>query len=255
MESGARQLYSWRTGATVELPGTLVHPRYPIVRATPDGLVRAAAKVVEIKCPRFADAWGEDGTQDFPQHFWPQLIWEMAVSGMERADLVVLIGHERNIRIYPDLPFDPELFDALLYRAEKFWRDYVVADRPPPIDGSDAASNWLKQQFPTNRRPEVLQDDSDTLRRWAAQYADATAACEDAKRRAAEARNQIVARIGDASGVRGAWGSVSYRASKGRRSTDWAALCAAHGIGPQEIERFTQEGTPYRVFRFTEGGK
>ena len=116
MESGARQLYSWRTGATVELPGTLVHPRYPIVRATPDGLVRVAAKVVEIKCPRFADAWGEDGTQDFPQHFWPQLIWEMAVSGMERADLVVLIGHERNIRIYPDLPFDPELFDALLYR-------------------------------------------------------------------------------------------------------------------------------------------
>ena len=254
MEGGARQLYAWRTGATVELPGTMVHPRYPIVRATPDGIVRGRRKVVEIKCPRYADAWGDDGTQDFPEYFWPQLIWEMAVSGMDRADLVVLVGHERDIRIYPDLPFDAELFDALLYKAEKFWRDHVVADTPPPIDGSDAATAYLRQQFPTNRRADVIQDDSDSVRQWAEQYAKAKADCEDAERRCVEAKNQIIARIGDASGIRGAWGSVSYRSTKGRKSTDWAALCASHGIGPQAIERFTNEGPGYRQFRFT-GGK
>lgn len=255
-EGGARQLYEWRTGAKVEQPGTLVHPKYPIVRATPDGVIPAAAKVLEIKCPRHTDVWGEDGTQDFPVHYWPQLTWEMAVAGLQKADLVALIGWERDIRVYPDLPFDAELFGALLYRAEKFWRDYVLPDREPPIDGSDGATAYLRAKFPVNRRADLVEDDSNTVRQWVAQYTQADADCKDAERRKAEARNQLIARIGEASGLRGSWGSVSYRLAKGRPSTDWAALCAARGITTEEIERFTNRGPGGRRFLVhPKGGK
>lgn len=251
-ESMSRQLYELRTGRKVAVPGTLVHPTRPLVRATPDGLI-AGERVLEIKAPRYADDWGEDGSQDIPPYYWPQVTWEMAAAQLPRCDVVALIG--RTIRVYPDLPFDAELFEALYERATHFWEQYVVPDCEPPIDGSDDANRFLRRKYP-NAGPLWLEDDSAEVAAWARQYQRGEALEAEGGLMKREAKNQLIARIGTAAGIRGSWGSVSHKNVKARLTTDWEAIRRELGIPDEVIQKHTATGTSYRRFwpRFAKDG-
>jgi predicted phage-related endonuclease len=128
----------------------------------------------------------------------------------------------------------------------KFWRDYVETKTPPPIDGSASCSEWLKTNYPNDARPVV--DAPPGAEKWARQLREARAALEVAEAKEKEARNQLVALIGDAAGIRGSDWSVSYRQAKGRASTNWEAVCREAHVSPVLIEKHTAR-TPYRVFR------
>ncbi len=250
MEAGIMALYAHATGHKVEPGEHVVHPKYPIVRATPDVLVNSD-RIAQIKCTGHRvtqhGTWGEPGTHDFPRWLWAQITWEMAATGRPWADVVVLIhGHVTPI-IYPDCPFDRDLFERMLEAAQRFWRDHVLADKAPPLDGTPASTDWIKEQYPQNTRPTYVVDDSADMAQLAAAYVAAKEAAGEAERVAKMYQNQIAARIGEAAGIEGTWGGISYTTAR-RANIDYKSACRDRGISEADLARYSTE-TIYRQMR------
>lgn len=150
MEPHLMQFYAERTGRVVQQPGTLRHPKDPLVIATPDGVTSRPGEpdmVLEAKCPgwRGAGAFGEPGTDQIPDHYLAQVTWEMAVTGLEFCHLVVDLG-----RFEPDIfaiEFNRDVYDAMVEVAHTFWHKHVVPRIPPPADGTETYGNYLRQQL------------------------------------------------------------------------------------------------------------
>jgi len=244
-ESGVRMLYEIRTGQQVSVPGTLVHPELPLVRATPDGLL--AAKTLQIKCPRHKDDWGEDGTQDIPTEYWPQITWEMAAAGKRRCDMAIPDEYARTIRIYPDLVFDEDLFREMYEYCAAWWERHVVRDVPPPVDATKDVTEWLRRRHP-RAGGTMLEDDSAETARLVRQYAEATEAEKRATAAKAAARNALMARIGDHRGLVGSWGKVTYANVSNRLVTDWEAIARSLDPPEQVIQQHTAVRPGHRRF-------
>lgn len=248
--------YAARTGRTVSHRGaheqTLVCESSPIVIATPDGLVHSAGRgskvvaVLEVKAPdwRAAHLWGEPGTDEIPDHYHPQVQWEMAAAGVDSAEVAALLSGD--LAIY-SVSFDGELFAALLEAAERFWRDYVTPDKAPPSDGGETAREWLLQQHPRAVR-DVLQGcakDAAAMR----ELATVKASIKDLEEREGKLRHQLMAVIGDHEGLVCEAVKVSWRNNKDSQRTDWEALARHLGANDDTIRQFTVTKPGPRVFR------
>jgi len=243
-EGAAIKLYEHHTGAHVEKCGNFVHPKYKIARATPDGLV-GDGKTLQVKCPRYGTGWGDSGTHDFPSKIWLQITWEMSCAQRTSADVIALIG--RSVSIYPDCPYDDELFLRILEPVERFWRDYVVADREPPLDGTRDTTEWLRAQYPTNANDAYIYDDSAEMRRLVADYATAKEQQKLAETRVSELHNQLAARIGEAAGIEGSNYSVSFKTTK-KVTFDYKAALAGLGVSEQALQPYAKF-SQYRTLR------
>ena len=66
LEPVVRQAYAERTGLAVAVPSDpLVMPGYDFARANLDG-IREDGRIVEIKTARYADGWGDEGSDEVP---------------------------------------------------------------------------------------------------------------------------------------------------------------------------------------------
>jgi putative phage-type endonuclease len=207
------------------IDGTLVRdvsPRFKLI-ATPDRLVYHKRipwpfRNLQIKTAglRQEDKWGEPGTDQIPEHYLIQVAAEMAVVDVAETDLVVLIGgqDDREYRV----PRDLELEGQLLEICERFWVDHIMTGVPPPVDGSEQYSSYLKQRFPRDERP--LLPETDEARRWYSELLTARDREDAAKARRAEAENALKAIIADAGGIEGL---CTWRQNKPSRVTDWEA--------------------------------
>lgn len=126
--------------------------------ATPDGYARdefAGWGLVEAKTDRHAGGkWGESG--DVPEwnaaaaervrpDYAVQVYHQLWVTGAPWCDLVVLgpFYDLRRYRIWRDPLVEEQLLEAL----REWVRRYLVEDVPPPLDGSDAATEYLSDRF------------------------------------------------------------------------------------------------------------
>lgn len=150
LESAIRAEYVERNGVTVHVPpGSLYHADYPWARATPDGVVLTPrdswlngapnwSYLVQIKN---VGAWVHKAWQDEPPAYVVlQEQWELWVTGLQRADIAVLIGGN-DYREYTVWRDDKMIAD-LVALASDFWRR-IVEDREPPVDDSDACAEAL----------------------------------------------------------------------------------------------------------------
>lgn len=244
--------YEQRTGLTVTHAGeheqTVVHPVHELVRATPDGRVHSGSRqsavvaALEVKSPswRSAHAWGDPGTDQVPEYYVPQCTFEAAVLGAPRTDLAALI--DGDLRIY-QLPYDEDLFQALLDAASKFWRDHVLARVPPPMDGSDECKEWLAKQHPKATR-DLIEASAQTE----ALVNEYRAIAEQEKvldERKASVRNNLVQIIGDHAGIKG----LATLSGGERKATDWKALATELGATDDTIERHTATKPCARTLR------
>jgi putative phage-type endonuclease len=230
----------------IDKPGTLVHPVHPVVLATPDAVADHAC-VVEIKAPNWRTGadWGEPESDQVPDYYIPQTQWEMAVTGLQEADVVAFLdGDIRRYRVR----FDEELFGALLEQAERFWRNHVMTDRPPPEDGSESYSEYLARRFP--QRDDTVEVANDVgVVRMVEDYKAAAAALEAAEERKRKARQTLEKRIGSQAGIKGDWGSISFRHNRDSLVVDFRGLCDALNPPAELLEKFTKYRRGPRVFR------
>lgn len=162
LEPVLRADYEERKGVRVEVHGTLQHDDWPWMKATPDGLVYEGQHIdpcrgLEIKCHtiHLAYLYGAPGSDEVPEYELCQVSWNMAVTELQRWDLVAFIDGQPTDYV---IDRDQELIDMLFERAERFRRDHVQTKTPPPPDGSEAYTEWLNAKHSSDNALAALVD-------------------------------------------------------------------------------------------------
>lgn len=224
-------LYDSETGLSTRRCGDtelIVCPDFPLAAATPDAEV-PGNRIVEAKTAsgRGAMKFGEPGTDNaVPDYYAIQVYWQCLVMGQDSADLAALLSG-RDFRIYEVVRGrNTGLEDMLKEAAERFWRDYVIPDKAPPVDASEEAAQWLARQFPHNTKQ--LLPASDEAERIAAEYLVASAGLEEYKIQKELAENRLKQIIRDNEGIEFSNGQKArWSRTKDSTKTNWE-LVAAH---------------------------
>lgn len=183
---------------------TVVHPEHPTHIATPDAWLAPSAfhpaeAIAEVKVVGMHNAheWGEP-EGDAPDWVIIQATWQAHVTSMPLVHVGALIGTE--VRPFVVRP-DPDLEEALIEAADRFWTDHVLPRKPPPVDGSEGAKRMLRAVWPRERRhmlragPEIEQ--------LARQYFEANRTKQSAEAAAELARQQLAEIVGEHEGIAG----------------------------------------------------
>lgn len=198
-------------------PGTVRHPKIQIAMASLDAvavppnitivnveqMIDNAIGACEAKAPGFMMGLDWDD-EEAPDDYIVQSQWQMGVTGIRNNfDLCALIGGQ-DFRMRP-IEFDAELFGNLVDIAQQFWTDYVVKDLVPPLDHSDAASEYLRRRFKNFGKEKLVLEGDQLLRaqQLALQKRRAKAAKDAAEEEEKTARNLLAEMCGESAGIAG----------------------------------------------------
>lgn len=138
---------------------------------SPDGL--GDGRLWEAKTARYGDEWGEPGSGEIPIHYRCQVLWYLDVFGFEACDVSVLITGS-DYREYV-VTYDATEVEFMRLKAEEFLTS-LDAGSPPPLDGSEATYEAVRELHPDIEPTEV-----ELPARVALPYLRALAACADAE--------------------------------------------------------------------------
>ncbi|MFD5089405.1 YqaJ viral recombinase family protein [Amycolatopsis thailandensis] len=192
LEPIVRDRFARLHDVSVELAGTYRSREFPWMLANPDGIVNRARGYEGKTCNQFVGhEWANGQTAD---HAELQAQWGMAVTGLPAWHVAVLIGGQHNE--YRLIERDNELIEVLVDVSRRFWFDHVKTGEAPEWDGSDAATKFLAERYPTSLGGDVdidpdERDDILLTRAKTTAAAKAASADEDA------VKNRVRGLIGD----------------------------------------------------------
>lgn len=141
LEDLVARLFTQRTGIKVRRKNAmLVNSEYPWACADVDRIVSGEDALLEIKTTNSIPAMKKIAGGEYPEHWYCQMTHYLAVTGMQRAYLAVLVNC-RELKIYT-LERDQTEIDALMAAEEEFWT-HVIGDTPPVPDGSEATTDTI----------------------------------------------------------------------------------------------------------------
>jgi len=123
-------VYAEVRGVAVVRPPALRSLAHPCMQLNADALA-VDQRLVEAKCARTGEGWGEPHTDEIPPFYLAQCQHGMAVTGLPVADVPVLIGGN-DFRIYT-VRADPAIQEVLIEQELAFWQ-HVQRREPPPIE-------------------------------------------------------------------------------------------------------------------------
>jgi putative phage-type endonuclease len=149
LEQVVADFYTRQTGEKLEKRNKLIrHKKYPQLIANIDRKIVGRPAVFEAKtADKFTiGKWGEDGSDDVPEHYRVQVEHYFNVTGYDEGVLAVLIGGNE-FRQYP-ITRDQELSEMLMEQCLHFW-EKVEKGFPPEIDFAHAnAIDTIKRMYP-----------------------------------------------------------------------------------------------------------
>ena len=152
--------FTKRTGLTVMLEQNLLqHEKYPWMLANLDGIVQSA----DAKYIFEAKTAGAYRLQEWDQNYVPypyqlQVQHYMAVTGFVGTYVAVLIGGQEFRINY--IGRDDEIINMLIKLESQFWQ-YVENNIPPPVDGSEAAKDFVNSRYPSSiAKKSIILDDA-----------------------------------------------------------------------------------------------
>lgn len=195
MEDVVAREFMKRTGKKVHNDNHMhFHPDYPFIFANVDRLLYGESAVLECKTASayLAKLWQDD---EVPETYLTQVQHYLGVTGLDHAYIAALIGG--NKFVYKEIQRDDELIKMIFDAEVKFWNDYVVADVPPPLDGTSAAEKYLKEKYERaeEEKEVILNNGSKDL---LAEYMQLKATLEPLTGRKKEIENLIKAQLKDA---------------------------------------------------------
>ena len=232
--------------------GTIFHPEYAWIGATPDGVLLAGGDPVSlVECKNIgshgAHHWGESrDASGVPGQYLCQVMWQMLVTGIDYACVAVLIGGQ-DYRIY-EVPYDPELGEMLVEVARRFWFDHVIP-LVPPIEGPTDARRYIEAKYPKATRkitPAPL-----AAGQWARRWIRAERAEKKIAAIKERAEQELMGLIRDADGIEGPWGKAVWSNQRGKiawkeAALAWREAAIAAGASADDEERF--RGQSFRKF-------
>jgi putative phage-type endonuclease len=197
MEEPIRQIYSKRTGRIVHrVHQTLVHPKYDWLTAHIDG--RVVGEKIGVECKhihwRLAHLWGQEGSDEIAEHYLPQVLEYLMVTGYEAWDVAAFTG---DLKIYTVEP-DQEWFEMIAEATHDFWHVNVLGDVPCELDMNRTdALRVLKRLYP-GTTGEVIEA-SEQLNHWHRVYREASDLRKQYETTADAAKAHLLRAMGEAS--------------------------------------------------------
>ena len=250
--------FSLISGRTVTQQPTLRHPDYPLIMATPDGIGSLAGhddRCIEVKSPGYQSQakWGAAGTDEIDPLYQPQVQAQLAVTGLKMCDVIMFTGVDP--RIY-HVPYDDELFQALREIAEKFWQDHVLTRIPPKPDATPMYAEFLARYTPQTNDKDILDLRADTdAAFWVRQLKLARAQLKECTDMEEAAKNNIKKLMGGHAFAKLPGGYATWKNSKPRAMTNWAAISKEASLEKSLIEKHTAPGKPPRPFKIKFDGE
>lgn len=154
LEDLVAQLFTEETGKKVRRKNrVLINTDYPFACADVDRLVVGEKALLEIKTTNSFPSMKKIRGGEYPEMWYCQMVHYLAVTGLEKAYLAVLINC-RDLRIF-ELERDEDEIAALM-NAERAFCECVEAEIPPEgIDGSEATTEALGNMFPESNGETV----------------------------------------------------------------------------------------------------
>lgn len=168
-----------------------------ILAANFDALVCDRPEAVEAKYvgPNAAGEWGQEGTDEVPDHVNLQCQHQMYVGGLSRVWVAAVVAAYRlEWRMYM-VPRSPAIIAAMVDREIEFWRRHVTPRCPPEssapsievlkllrrtpgscVDlGEEAAALWLQREFAAEQRKNANADYEDATAKLLAMLGESEA--------------------------------------------------------------------------------
>ncbi len=178
--------------------------------------------------------WGRGDDPDaVPVHHAAQCMWYLGVTGLPWCDVAALIGGQR--LIIRRIERDEETIRAMLERAEKFWRDHVLARiPPPPSNAREAEKVWPRDSG------ESLEADEQLLAAYNAAR-EARARVLEAERDYEAAIERIKLALGERSVLTlNGRPIATWRAAAPREVIDYQAVIREAAVSPEIIAKHTK---------------
>ena len=245
LEPTVADAYAQVTGRKVRrVNAILQHPEHSWMIANLDREVvgDADVQILEVKTtgPWEAKRW----RNGVPQHVQLQVQHQLAVTGMQAADIAVLIGGQQ-LEIHR-LERDEVVIERLIALERAFW-SCVEADTPPQPDGSQSSADALRELYPESHTGQTLdfQEDAE-LGRVFAELQQVREESTALRRREDGLKQRIQAAMGEAEKAIFPTGTVTWKRSAPARRLDAKALKASH---PELVAAYEQEQAGSRTFR------
>lgn len=244
--------YPTREGAYTRLPAAFVHNDWTgdsadCLYTSPAGdLYVGEGKTAALT---MADGWGTEGTDEIPLNVVVQCCWHMGHWPETVATVVPMLigGYKFEFREYR-VKREDDLIGSIFESAERFYRDYVVNDRPPPASAGD--DDALRHLWPKHV-PEKFLPPSDELEQLTRAYVEA----RDTEKAAEKLKKAHGARLrqllGDAEGAQGRGWKITHKYQAGPMQTDWEGLAKHLGATFADEQKFTSQQPGWRVLRAT----
>jgi hypothetical protein len=229
------------------------HPSLPWAADSTDALYwRDGQNVIEaigegktVSGP-MADEYGIEGTDQVArptliQSHWHLIHWPEAPA----CWVPVLIGGFRfEFRMF-ELRRDENFEGLLIEEAARFMRDYVTAKKLPPATALDL--DYMKRVHRVAVGEKWIADSTD-IREWAYKKAQARLVRLTAEKEEDEAEARLAQLLGDAEGVKAAWGKVAFKNERNEIAIDIKAVAEAaakrNGANLDElVAKFTTKRT------------
>lgn len=214
LEPVVAERYACRTGNKVRRNNSVLQhpdPDKSWMLANIDREIVGNPEVQILECKTAGEFGARLWRDGVPEYVQCQVQHQLAVTGKQAADVVVLIcGQE--LRIHR-IERDDELIAHLIELERRFWQ-YVITDTPPPADGSESAGMALQALYPYDRGEALDLSQDLELSSVFASLVSVRAEIETRKEAESLFKQQIQQRMGEASRAVFASGSVSWRRSK-----------------------------------------
>lgn len=216
VEPAIARAYSRATGLEIKTyfgrNGIAVHPQYPEILCSPDRITSEHDRLVQLKWESsFSDKFGEPGTDQVPDAYLIQCAHEMAVVGCEFEDIATMHAGPP-LLIYP-LRRDPELEKVVIDAARAFWADYVLTKKEPPIDASKDWAMYIEKRFPEHSG-KMLAVSDESIGHDLMMLHHNCDYIEQLETETEKLKNRLKQFIGDADGIEGDFGRITWRKSK-----------------------------------------
>lgn len=155
LEELVATLFTRETGKKVRRKNaTLVNDRYPFACANLDRVVVGEDAFLEIKTTNSLPVMRSLKTagEEFPDVYYAQCVHYLAVTGMQKCYLAVLVNN-RELKIY-SMERDEDEIDALMEAERQFWL-HVESDTEPPVDGSESCAETIAALHPEDNGATV----------------------------------------------------------------------------------------------------
>ena len=225
-------LYGEIIGREVEYHDrTLSDPARPFMVYTPDALVVGEPRGVDAKVVAWDQRrhWGETA-DDIPRRVLMQCWWYCAGLDYEMWDVAALVAGD--LRIY-HVERDRQAEEVMLARAAEFYERYLIGNEVPPITGSAAAREWLKQAFANHKTPDILPAGLEQTGLLDS-YAETRLQLKELEKQRATLENRIIQQIGEHEGIQSESARFTWRKTKDREQVDYKSM--AIGIAHHYIE-------------------